>query len=158
MKSLLVTYTKFDPDRATKAPVRAHVTDAGLDFFFNPSDGNTAYIAPGDSQILETNIQMHIPPGWSGVFTNRSSIASKQGLIVGACVVDSGYNGEIFINLINTGNDGQVIDKGTKLAQMRFVEVPYVVLEEHDKETITKLNRGVSEREDGGFGSTGHTE
>ena len=46
-----------------KLPVRAHTTDAGMDFFFAPQEGAAARIKPGQSVLLETGIKMQVPSG-----------------------------------------------------------------------------------------------
>ena len=82
---------------------------------------------------------------------NKSGIASKRGLIVGACVVDRGYTGEIFVNLHNITHRNQTIHAGQKIAQAVFVKIreDIEIIESeniYDKET----SRG-----DGALGSTG---
>jgi|TARA_Y100000310_G_C20521462_1_gene733896 dUTP pyrophosphatase len=54
---------------------------------------------------------------------NKSSVAHKRQLLVGACVVDSGYEGEVFVNLHNIGDDIQVLEPGDKIAQAVVVPV-----------------------------------
>ncbi len=54
---------------------------------------------------------------------NRSSVASKMNLVVGACVVDPGYDGELFIDLHNIGNDTVFVNAGD----------PYKIMFYHDK-------------------------
>ena len=51
---------------------------------------------------------------------NKSSIAAKKQLLVGACVVDSGYDGEIFVNLHNVGKQTQWFKSGDKVAKSHF--------------------------------------
>ena len=83
---------------------------------------------------------------------NKSGIASKKSLVTGACVVDSGYDGEIFVNLHNIGNNNQIIYEGDKLAQAVLIPVvtPGVEVVEEDN-----IYGGTTSRGDGGFGSTG---
>ena len=87
---------------------------------------------------------------------NKSGVAHKRQLLVGACVVDSGYEGEVFVNLHNIGAETQILSRGEKVAQAvvvpvvhaRFVasETPDV----YDWYPITISNRG-----NGTLGSTG---
>ena len=86
---------------------------------------------------------------------NRSSIAAKRSLVVGAHVVDAGYNGEVFINLHNVGNTTQPIEAGTKIAQVVMVPVIHFrAIRRRDGELyeypITMSARGA-----GALGSTG---
>jgi len=86
---------------------------------------------------------------------NRGGNAAKKQLLVGACVVDSGYDGEVFINLHNVGAHRQTILPGQKIAQgvvipiapVRFVETPG---DPYEWYPITISGRG-----DGKLGSTG---
>jgi len=82
---------------------------------------------------------------------NKSGIAHKQKLIVGACVVDPGYTGEIFVNLHNIGGSTKIIQQGQKVAQAVLVPVVACGIEEtSDDPSDTKTSRSA-----GGFGSTG---
>jgi dUTPase len=54
---------------------------------------------------------------------NKSGIACKRGLLVGACVVDRGYTGEIFVNLHNPSDRTQTLHAGDKIAQAVFVKI-----------------------------------
>ena len=106
-----------------KLPVRAHRTDAGMDFFFSPIEGATARIKPGQSVLLETGIKMEVPSDCMLQIMNKSGIASKKHLVTGACVVDEGYTGEIFVNLHNIGTVAEYIEAGQKIAQGVFVKI-----------------------------------
>ncbi len=82
---------------------------------------------------------------------NKSGIASKRGLIVGACVVDRGYTGEIFVNLHNPSDRTQTLHAGDKIAQAVFVKIETSVkLVESDSIYDDETSRG-----DGALGSTG---
>lgn len=137
---------------AAKLPQRAHETDAGMDFFFAPAEGAAARVRPNQSVLLETGIKMEVPPGCMLQIMNKSGIASKRQLITGACVVDEGYNGEIFVNLQNIGKDTQYIEPGQKIAQGVFVRIekPDLHLIEEDAVYGGETARGA-----GALGSTG---
>ena len=147
------TVRVFKTRKNSKLPVRAHPTDAGMDFFFCPSEPMVALRIPaGVSAVIETGIKMEVPSGYMLQILNKSGIASKRHLLVGACVVDEGYDGEIFINLHNVGDKVQFLDPGQKIAQGVFVKIEkpelQVVLEDkiYDEETL---------RGSGALGSTG---
>ena len=74
--------------------------------------------------------------------------------MVGAHVIDSGYDGEVFINLHNVGSSPQMIRYGDKIAQLVMVPVvtfrPYLIQGDLYQESIT-----ISDRGDGALGSTG---
>ena len=87
---------------------------------------------------------------------NRSSMAAKRNIVVGAHCVDSGYDGEIFIDLHNVGEDVQIIEPGTKIAQLVMVPVVHFrAMETANKDLYHWSPITISARGDGGFGSTG---
>ena len=89
-------------------PSRGNPSDAGLDIHFSPKEHAPITINPGESVILGTGLKFGVPHGYMLEVKNRSSVASKRSLLVGACVVDSGYDGEVFVNLHN-GDDASGI-------------------------------------------------
>ena len=100
-------------------PQRANASDAGLDVFYSPQEEKEAIcIGPGQSKIIPTGLRFGVPHGYMLEVKNRSSVAAKRSLIVGACVVDSGYDGEIFVNLHNIGTETQYVRAGDKIAQL----------------------------------------
>lgn len=145
-----VNVYKIRPD--AKIPVRAHRTDAGMDFFFCPVEGAAVRIRPAGSALLETGLKVEVPPGCMLQIMNKSGIATKTQLITGACVVDEGYDGEIFVNLQNIGDTNQYIEPGQKIAQGVFVRIEQPVLRELK---VDKIYNKETSRGDGGFGSTG---
>ena len=138
-------------------PVRANPSDAGLDLKYNPDVGSQPVsIEPGQSMILGTGLKFGVPHGYMIQIMNRSGNAAKKQLMVGACVVDSGYDGEVSVNLHNIGKKAQIINAGDKIAQavvipvvpVRFLETQNDNL--YDWSPITISNRGA-----GSLGSTG---
>ena len=83
---------------------------------------------------------------------NKSGIASKRRLITGACVVDPGYDGEVYVNLHNIGTATQCIAPGDKIAQAVLIPIVHCGIEEVLDTEILNIN---SARGEGGFGSTG---
>ncbi len=137
-----------------RVPDRAHSTDAGMDFFFCPENAELLKLEPGQSALLETGIKMEVPPGCMLQIMNKSGVASKKQLVTGACVVDEGYDGEIFVNLQNIGKEAQHISPGQKIAQGVFVRIekPTLNLIEVDSIYGKETARG-----SGALGSTGDT-
>ena len=78
---------------------------------------------PGESKLFSTGLKFGVPHGYMLEVKNRSGNASKRSLLVGACVIDSGYDGEVFVNLHNVGNTTQFIERGMKIAQIVMVPV-----------------------------------
>lgn len=135
-----------------KIPHRAHKTDAGMDFFFCPEDDTVLGIEPGESVLLPTGVKMAVPRGCMLQIMNKSGIASKRSLVTGACVVDEGYTGEIFVNLHNIGTTTNFVESGEKIAQGVFVRIEKPVLWEVSEDNIygQETSRG-----SGALGSTG---
>ncbi len=139
-----------------KMPVRAHATDAGMDLFFCPTpkpelDNQIETVLPFGSSVIPTGLKIEVPEGYMLEIKNKSGIASKRGLLVGACVVDRGYTGEIFVNLHNVTHRNQTIHSGEKIAQAVFVKITTDVrLVESDSIYDDETSRG-----DGALGSTG---
>ena len=145
-------------NNAAKLPNRANPSDAGADIFYCPKKDDLYPVKSlrfGDSVVLPTGIKVEVPHGYMLEIKNRSGMAAKKSLVVGACVIDSGYSGEVFVNLHNIGIDERKISPGDKIAQM--VLVPVIQWRSHEvteaeiyKDPLTISNRG-----DGSMGSTG---
>jgi dUTP pyrophosphatase len=135
-------------DRELPLPSYAHPGDAGLDLY---STENVT-LGPGDRAAVSTGIAVAIPTGYAGFVHARSGRALKQGLAVvnAPGLIDSGYRGEIKVIVINLARSHDIrIERGEKIAQLVVQAVASVELEE-----VEELS--VSERGEGGFGSTGH--
>ena len=112
---MIVEAYKTRPDAIT--PTRANPSDAGLDVYFCPEDASLRgmWLDPGESGLFQTGLKFGVPHGYMLEVKNRSGNAAKRHLLVGACVVDSGYDGEVFVNLHNVGRDRQFIEKNMKI-------------------------------------------
>ena len=86
---------------------------------------------------------------------NRSGNAAKRHLLVGACVVDSGYDGEVFVNLHNVGHDRQLIEKNMKIAQVVMMPVVHFRPLEASGDSLYDQPMTISNRGEGALGSTG---
>lgn len=149
---MIIQYYKTRDDVIT--PDRANPSDAGLDVFFCPSDGEGIYLRPGDTALFQTGLKFGVPHGYMLEVKNRSGNASKRSLLVGACVVDSGYDGEVFVNLHNVGNKTRLIDPGTKIAQVVLIPVVHFRPIEIDTDNLYDFPMTISNRGDGALGST----
>ncbi len=136
-------------------PTRGNPSDAGLDVYFSPKARESVTIEPGQSVILSTGLKFGVPHGYMLEVKNRSSVASKRSLIVGACVVDSGYDGEVFVNLHNIGTEPQIVEPHTKIAQVVMTPVvSFRALETTNPDLYGWYPITISERGDGALGST----
>ena len=137
-------------------PTRGNPSDAGLDVYFSPKAREPVTINPGQSVILPTGLRFGVPHGYMLEVKNRSSVASKRSLIVGACVIDSGYDGEVFVNLHNIGTEPQVVEPHTKIAQVVMTPVvSFRALETQNPDLYGWYPITISDRGDGALGSTG---
>jgi len=116
------------------------------------SDNKFIIILPNGSILIPSGIKMAIPENYAGIFMNKSGVASKKKLLVGACVVDYGYTGEVHINLHNTSNNIIRIEYGEKITQM--VIQPIITPTINNVYLETDLYGEETERGAGGFGST----
>ena len=136
-------------------PSRSNPSDAGLDVYFSPKEQKPVTIQPGESVILPTGLKFGVPHGYMLEVKNRSSVAAKRSLIVGACVVDSGYDGELFVNLHNIGTEEQVIEPHAKIAQVVMVPVvSFRAMETSNADLYGWYPITISDRQDGALGST----
>lgn len=170
---------KYTKVREVKSPARAHSTDAGIDFFvptnLTQDDMMPKYettgcyltaeldengfiksweLKPGESVLIPSGIKVKVPDGYMLQYHNKSGIASKRGLMVGANTVDIGYEGECHLNLYNVSNHRAIVHAGDKIVQGILVKIgfhtPEEVIDEKELYGDASSARGV-----GGFGSSG---
>lgn len=144
---------KIVKTRPVKTPTRGTYTSAGLDFYV-PDDYPTRKIFPGESKLIPSGIHAKIPKGFALIAMNKSGVSINKNLVIGACVVDEDYQGEIHLHLINTGKEETVIHPGEKIAQFLLIPVDYQGIEE--VESLDRLYEGKkTQRGTGWRGSTG---
>ena len=128
-----------------KLPIRATSGSAGYDLA--ASDAKT--IPPGGRDLVATGLSIKVPEGTYGRIAPRSGLAVRNGIQVGAGVIDSDYTGEIKVVLFNSDpNNSFVIKSGDRIAQLILEKIVCPEVEE-----VSDLNS--TDRGDGGFGSTG---
>ncbi len=129
-------------------PARAYSGDAGLDL----SSCERVELAPGERSLVPTGLAVAIPEGYAGFVQPRSGLAAKHGISIVNTpgLVDSGYRGELLVNLVNTDmHEPFVVEAGMRIAQLVILPVPALELIE-----VEELPD--SERGDRGFGSSAH--
>jgi dUTP pyrophosphatase len=129
-------------------PARAYSGDAGLDL----AACARVELAPGGRALVPTGLAIAIPEGYAGFVQPRSGLAAKHGISIVNTpgLVDSGYRGELLVNLVNTDrNDAFVVEPGMRIAQLVIVPIPEVELVVVDE--LPESERGVR-----GFGSSRH--
>jgi len=130
------------PDYATSG-------SAGLDLRACLDDNIT--ISPGETILIPTGLAIHIDdPSLASVLLPRSGLGHKHGIVLGNLVglIDSDYQGQVFVSCWNRGQTPFEIVVGERIAQMVFIPVVQVGFE-HVEEFSS------SERGTGGFGHTG---
>jgi dUTP pyrophosphatase len=108
-------------------------------------------LAPGQAELIPTGIAIHLAdPALAAVILPRSGLGHKHGIVLGNLVglIDSDYQGQIFVSTWNRGNAAFVINPMERLAQL--VVVPVVQVELNVVDDFESSSRGA-----GGFGSTG---
>jgi dUTP pyrophosphatase len=108
-------------------------------------------LKPGETLLIPTGLAIHISDHHlAAVILPRSGLGHKHGIVLGNLVglIDSDYQGQIFVSCWNRGNTTFTINIGERIAQMVFVPVVQVALEQ--VEEFHESSRG-----DGGFGHTG---
>lgn len=172
---MITRYTKI---RKVASPERGHNTDAGIDFFVPDyteefmedlrklsktgiksifrADKNIGFVIHPHSNILiPSGIKMEIAAGYMGMFADKSGIASKKELLVGAKIIDTNYSGEIHLDIHNVSNKDQEVLFGQKMVQLIFVPIGSFQLLEISGEDLYNWNHDHEVRGEGGFGSTG---
>ena len=144
----------FRVRNSAQPPRRANPSDAGMDLAFAPENRESISIRPGESVICATGLKFGVPHGYMLQIMNRSGVAAMRSLVVGACVVDAGYNGEVFINLHNIGQDVQTVEPGERIAQAVLIPVVHVSPVEYEWDDLYSRVRVHSSRGDGALGST----
>lgn len=113
-------------------------------------------IGPQESVNIPLGIKVSIPTNIALEAANKSGVATKKKLFVGATVVDSSYQGEIHCHLVNVGLDVQHIDYGEKIIQWLPRYIDDGKIEIFDGVTTEEFYGGIKTlRGEGGFGSTG---
>jgi dUTP pyrophosphatase len=109
-------------------------------------------LGPGERALVPTGLAVAIPEGHAGFVQPRSGLASKHGISIVNTpgLVDSGYRGELLINLLNTDpRETFVVEQGMRIAQLVVLRIPEVELIVVDE--LPDSERGVR-----GFGSSLH--
>lgn len=125
-------------------PKRGTPYSAGLDLF-SPIDTE---VQPGSRLLVKLDISIELYDGTFGHILPRSGLSLKNGIHIGAGVIDSDYRGNVGVLLFNLSNDTFVINRGDRIAQL--VVKKYEMVEPEEIFENNETGRG-----DGGFGSTG---
>jgi dUTP pyrophosphatase len=132
-------------------PLPAHATEGSAGMDLRACIDETLTLQPGDTQLIPTGVAIHIEdPSLAATILPRSGLGHKHGIVLGNLVglIDSDYQGQLFVSCWNRGKNSFSIETGDRIAQLVFlpiVQAAFDVVE--DFETS---DRGV-----GGFGHSG---
>jgi dUTP pyrophosphatase len=141
----------LDPRLGRDIPLPERATDGSAGMDLRACIGDAMVIRPGETQLIPTGFAMHIEdPAMAAVILPRSGLGHKHGLVLGNLVglIDSDYQGQVFISCWNRSQRDFKIEPGMRIAQLVFVPVitaGFEVVEEFEE----------SRRGAGGFGHTG---
>jgi len=141
----------LDPRLGREIALPAYAThgSAGLDLRACLEQAMT--LQPGETALIPTGLAIHIDdPHLAAVLLPRSGLGHKHGIVLGNLVglIDSDYQGQIFISCWNRGNSAFTIEIGERIAQMVFVPVVQA-----EFECVAEFDE--SHRGSGGFGHSG---
>ncbi len=129
-------------------PSYATLGAAGMDLLAAVDD--PVLLGPGERKLIPTGLMIALPPGYELQIRPRSGLALRYGIILpnSPGTIDEDYRGEIGVIVLNTGVEGFVVERGTRIAQAVLSPVSRAVW--HEVESL-----GSTARAAGGFGSTG---
>jgi dUTP diphosphatase len=139
----------LDPRLKDNLPHYASAGAAGLDL--RACVAAPIELKPGAAELVPSGIAIHLTdPGLAALVLPRSGLGHKRGIVLGNLVglIDSDYQGQIFVSLWNRGDSAFTLNPLERIAQLVVVPVLQVQLNVIDEFTA-------SERGAGGFGSTG---
>jgi len=141
----------LDPRIGSEFPLPGYATDGSAGMDLRACLDDALILEPGQTELLPTGMAIHIAdPGLAAMLLPRSGLGHKHGVVLGNLVglIDSDYQGQLFVSCWNRGHSAFTIEPGERIAQMIFVPVVragFEVVEEFVD----------SERGAGGFGHTG---
>ena len=141
----------LDPRIGSEFPLPEYATrgSAGMDLRACIDDAMS--LEPGETKLIPTGIAIHIAdPGLAATILPRSGLGHKHGIVLGNLVglIDSDYQGQIFISCWNRSQTAFKINPGDRMAQLVFLPVVQAAFEIVD-------NFDDSIRGEGGFGHSG---
>jgi len=141
----------LDPRIGETIPLPHYATDGSAGMDMRACIDEPITVAPGETVLVPTGLAIHVAdPLLAAVLLPRSGLGHKHGLVLGNLtgLIDSDYQGQVFISCWNRGSKSYEVQPAERIAQMVFVPVEQVelkVVEEFD----------ASERGAGGFGHSG---
>ena len=141
----------LDKRIGSEFPLPAYATDGAAGMDLRACLDEHLRIEPGESHLVPTGIAIHVQDKRiAAVLLPRSGLGHKHGIVLGNLVglIDSDYQGQVFVSLWNRGQEHFVVEPGDRIAQMVFV--PIVPIEFEVVSEFKETPRGA-----GGFGHSG---
>ncbi len=142
----------LDKRIGNEIPLPEHATQGSAGMDLRACIDETLVLKPGETELIPTGIAIHIgDPGLAATILPRSGLGHKHGIVLGNLVglIDSDYQGQLFVSCWNRGKKEFTIEIGDRIAQLVFLPVVQV-----DFEEVNEFDD--SERGAGGFGHSGH--
>ena len=147
-----INYKILDPRVGNEIPLPEYATEGSAGMDLRACIDETLTLEAGDTQLIPTGIAIHIANNnLAATLLPRSGLGHKHGIVLGNLVglIDSDYQGQLYISCWNRSDNAFTIEVGDRIAQMVFVPVVQVTLNKVD-------DFSESDRGEGGFGSSGH--
>ena len=141
----------LDPRLGQQWPLPHYATEGSAGMDLRAMLDAPLTLEPGQTELLPTGLAIHIAdPGLAAMILPRSGLGHKHGIVLGNLVglIDSDYQGQLFVSTWNRGNSAFTINPLERLAQL--VVVPVVQVAFNIVDDFTASARGA-----GGFGSSG---
>ena len=142
----------LDSRIGSEIPLPEYATDGSAGMDLRACIDGSLMLKPGETELIPTGIAIHIgDPGYAATILPRSGLGHKHGIVLGNLVglIDSDYQGQLFVSCWNRGNKEFNIDAGDRIAQLVILPVAQV-----EFETVEEFSD--SDRGEGGFGHSGH--
>lgn len=142
----------LDPRLGAEFPLPDYATGGSAGMDLRACVDRPTVVAPGETQLIPTGFAMHMQDSdLAAVILPRSGLGHKHGIVLGNLVglIDSDYQGQVFVSCWNRSDADFTIEPGARIAQLVFlpvVQTRWERVEEFD----------TSDRGGGGFGHTGH--
>lgn len=141
----------LDPRIGGEFPLPDYATDGSAAMDLRACIDETLEVAPGETHLIPTGMAIYIADkSLAAIILPRSGLGHKHGIVLGNLtgLIDSDYQGQLFVSCWNRGDRHFTIEPGDRIAQMMFVPVVRVGFDIVDE--FVETDRG-----EGGFGHTG---
>ena len=146
-----VNYKILDKRIGDTIPLPHYATEGSAGMDLRACIDESLTVQPGETHLIPTGMAIHIAdPAYAATILPRSGLGHKHGIVLGNLVglIDSDYQGQLFISCWNRGDTAFTIEEGDRIAQLVIIPVIQVTLNQVD--SFDETNRG-----EGGFGHSG---